>query len=98
MLILKRNATRDYLDFAARADHLGKEKFRAALDRFDELYPQPKGESALLRLQVQLAEPLPLDLEDTRLDDYKNFGEPWTDWNHVRDICVELALAIFDHL
>ena len=98
VLILKRNATRDYLDFAALADHMGKEKFHAALDRFDELYPQPNGESALLQLQVQLAEPLPFDLEDTQLDEYKNLSEPWTDWNHVRDICVELALAIFDHL
>lgn len=98
VLILKRNATRDYLDFAALADHMGKEKFQAALDRFDTLYPQPNGESALVQLQVQLAEPLPYDLETTHLDEYKNLGKPWTDWNHVRHICGQLALAIFEHL
>ena len=40
-LILKRNATRDYLDFVALADQLGGEKTAAALSDFDRLYPRP---------------------------------------------------------
>ncbi len=98
VLILKRNATRDYLDFAALADHMGKEKFLASLDAFDDIYPQPNGESALVQLQVQLADPMPFDLDETDLGEYENLRKPWTDWNYVRDVCVELAIAIFDNL
>jgi hypothetical protein len=39
VLILKRNATRDYLDFVALADHMGTEKMVEALRPFDHLYP-----------------------------------------------------------
>ncbi|MBQ6473328.1 MAG: hypothetical protein IJJ33_15185 [Victivallales bacterium] len=43
ILILKRNATRDYLDFIAMAKALGDEKMLEALDKFDALYPQSNG-------------------------------------------------------
>jgi len=49
VLILQRNATRDYLDFVALADHLGTEEMVAALRPFDRLYPQPNEESAFQR-------------------------------------------------
>jgi hypothetical protein len=98
ILILKRNATRDYLDFAALADHMGTQKFFSAISRFDELYPQENNESALLQLQIQLAEPLPFDLEETRLDEYKNIRNDWADWKRIREICINLALSIFDFL
>lgn len=39
VLILKRNATRDYLDFVALADYLGEEKTISALESFDNLIP-----------------------------------------------------------
>lgn len=57
ILILKRNATRDYLDFAALADALGPEGAGAALSRLDELYPQDSGQSALQQLLVQISAP-----------------------------------------
>src|SRR5690606_29716870 len=53
ILILKRNATRDYLDFVALADGMGEDAVADALKRFDRLYPQQSGESALQQLQVQ---------------------------------------------
>jgi len=74
---------------------MGNEKFTAAVDRFDKLYTQPNDESALVQLQVQLAEPLPYDLEGTRLAEYKNLREDWADWNRVRQVCTALALSIF---
>jgi hypothetical protein len=40
LLILRRNATRDYLDFVALADHMGGDRMVEALRRFDRLYPQ----------------------------------------------------------
>jgi hypothetical protein len=45
VLILKRNATRDYVDFVAMHDRLGMKGTLAAMSSFDRLYPQPNGES-----------------------------------------------------
>lgn len=98
VLILKRNATRDYLDFVALADQIGSQNAAEALNRFDDLYPQPNGQSALHQLVIQLAEPLPYDLEDTRLDEYRNLDPKWHNWGAVRSACGELSTAIFDSL
>jgi hypothetical protein len=95
-LILKRNATRDYLDFVALADHLGAETSAKALREFDELYPQPSGESALQQLQIQLSNPLPYDLEETKLSEYKNLARKWQDWRDVKKACAKFATALFD--
>ena len=62
VLILKRNATRDYLDFLALAELLGDAAVLKALETFDALYPQPNGASAFQQLQIQLANPQPFDL------------------------------------
>lgn len=96
VLILKRNATRDYLDFVALADHIGPEKVVDALRSFDNLYPQPNDESALQQLQIQLAQPLPYDLEELNLDEYKNLSQRWRDWENVKVACVDTATLIFD--
>jgi len=98
VLILKRNATRDYLDFCALAEHLGEEETLAALRRFDELYPQPNGESALLQLQIQLAEPLPFDLDEVDLAEYKHVAAQWGQWSRVREACLRHATSIFERL
>jgi len=95
-LILKRNATRDYLDFVALANQLGDEKTAKALSDFDRLYPQPNDESALQQLQIQLANPLPYDLEETRLTEYKNLAPKWQDWRTVKDACNHCATVVFD--
>jgi hypothetical protein len=95
-LILRRNATRDYLDFAALADQLGGEGTAEALKGLDRLYPQPNKASALQQLQIQLANPLPYDLEGTRLTDYKNLAAKWHDWKVVAKTCAHLATTIFD--
>ena len=98
VLILKRNATRDYLDFVALADHLGAEKTVCALQQFDQLYPQPNEESALQQLQIQLAQPLPYDLEEHNLDEYKNLDQRWRNWQNVKAACVDCATLIFDRI
>lgn len=95
-LILSRNATRDYLDFVALADSLGKEATAKALQRLDELYPQPNGESALQQLQIQLANPLPYDLEQMNLPEYKNLDPRWHDWKNVKKACSHNAASIFN--
>lgn len=98
VLILKRNATRDYLDFVALAEHIGEEKTVGALEPFDRLYPQSNEESALQQLQVQLANPLPYDLEELNLVEYKNLDPRWHDWGAVKGACVRLAVLIFDRI
>ncbi len=91
VLIVKRNATRDYLDFVALADLLGRDETLKALESFDRLYPQPNGQSARQQLQVQLANPLPYDLDDTNLREYKKLKPEYQDWSSVTDKCRALA-------
>jgi len=98
LLILKRNATRDYLDFVALADHMGDEAVALALEPFDRLYPQPNGQSALQQLQVQLASALPFDLEETELSEYKNLNPRWHDWQAVKATCARLSSLVFDRV
>jgi hypothetical protein len=98
VLILKRNATRDYLDFVALADHMGDENVANALRSFDRLYQQDSGESPLQQLQVQLANALPYDLEETELSEYKSLEPRWHDWRMVKSACSHLAAAIFDRV
>jgi hypothetical protein len=98
VLILRRNATRDYLDFVALADRLGDEKLIEALQSFDRLYPQPNEESALQQLQIQLAQPLPYDLEELSLAEYKNLDLRWQNWESVKAACAGYAMLIFDRI
>lgn len=98
VLILKRNATRDYLDFVALSEHLGENRIAKALKRFDRLYPQSNRESALQQLQIQLAEPLPYDLEGLDLSEYKNLDSKWKCWTDVKNYCVDLSILIFDKI
>lgn len=96
VLILKRNATRDYIDVAALAAHMGDEKAAQAFDSFDRLYPQSNGQSSLQQLQIQLAHAMPYDLAETDLSEYKNLETQWHVWQTVASACAHLATLIFD--
>jgi hypothetical protein len=98
VLILKRNATRDYLDFAALSERIGPERVKKALALLDQLYPQTSGESAFQQLQVQLANPMPYDLENTDLREYRRLHPTWHDWNRVKEICANIAVDLFKSL
>ncbi len=98
ILILRRNATRDYLDFVAMYDRLGDPAAANALKSLDRLYPQPNKESPLQQLLVQLANPLPYDLEETRLGEYKRLVPRWRDWGVVKAACARCATSLFDRL
>jgi hypothetical protein len=98
VLILKRNATRDYLDFIALADHMGDRDVAVALQPFDRLYQQSNGESPLQQLQAQLANVLPYDLKETELNEYKNLAPRWHDWQAVKAACSHIATTIFDRV
>lgn len=94
VLALKRNATRDYLDIAAMSCMLGDDGVGNALSKFDAYYPQPNGASPLQQLANQLANPLPFDLDDTDLSQYKHLDKRYQDWNRVRDICAHIAVVV----
>lgn len=98
ILILKRNATRDYLDFVALAAHIGDDRVAAELASFDALYPQENGESALQQLQVQLANAMPFDLDEVApgLSEYKHLTARWHDWRTVKAECARISVALFD--
>jgi hypothetical protein len=98
VLILKRNATRDYLDFVAMHDKLGGPASAEAMRPFDRLYPQPNRESPLQQLVVQLANPLPYDLAETRLGEYRQLVPQWRDWSAVKQSCARCATLLFDRL
>ena len=96
VLILKRNATRDYLDFVALADRQGDRSTKNALRDFDELYPQPNKASALQQLQIQLAKPMPYDLDATRLDEYRDIDPKWREWTNVEKEALRIAEWIME--
>ena len=91
VLILKRNATRDYLDFIALAELVGDSETLRALSTFDALYPQPNGASVFQQLQIQLAQPQPFDLDSTDLKEYKHLKKSYQNWTVVKDRCIYFA-------
>lgn len=85
-------------DFAALAERIGPVRVKQALNTLDQLYPQKSGESALQQLEVQLANPMPYDLDDTDLREYRKLHPKWHDWSSVKEICATIAVDLFKRL
>lgn len=83
-LIVRRNATRDYIDFVALWDHLGTTRAQDALRTLDALYPQEGDTTVTQQLALQLSEPKPWDLSQTELSQYKELQAPYTNWNEIK--------------
>lgn len=69
-LVLRRNATRDYLDVVALADRLGAAAAARVIVGMDDYYEDQLGPGGLrvaTQLAKQLAEPAPYDLSDVDL-------------------------------
>jgi hypothetical protein len=99
-LVLRRNATRDYLDLVALCDRLGAEVSRVLVG-IDEWYADqrgPGGERIATQLAKQLAEPKPYDLSEVDLGRYRRLDARWQDWLAVADACRGLAVAMLDRL
>ena len=52
----------------------------------------------LQHIQIQLTNPLPYDLEETRLTEYQNLAPKWQDWKAVKVACSHCATAVFDRV
>lgn len=94
VLIVKRNTTRDFIDFVALTDHLGMKRALQALTTLDSLYPQEGEASVTQQLALQLAEPKPWDLSKTDLIRYKNLKPPYTDWKEIKRRALTLSQKI----
>ncbi len=93
-LALSRNQTRDYLDIAALADHIGLDEAAAVLGGIDAYYADVnrRPESVATQLVRQLADPRPRDVEvTTQLASYKALAPRWQEWSAVTAVLAALA-------
>ena len=98
-LVLRRNATRDYLDVVALADRLGLEtaaRVAVEIDAYYEDQRGPAGERVATQLVKQLAEPTPYDRADVDLSEYRQLDARWRDWRAVEAASRALAHRMLD--
>jgi hypothetical protein len=97
-LILQRNATRDYLDFAALADRLGPAAV-SVVTEMDDYYTDQRGVGGsriASQLARQLAEPTPYDLSELDLHHHRGLLPRWREWAEVATVCRQIAAAVLD--
>jgi hypothetical protein len=100
-MIVSRNATRDYIDFAALAKRMGIEDTVEVLSDFDDFYSdliRGNQASPIVQLIRQLAEPKPGDLEQIDLSQYKGIQTPFDSWDYIVNICEEISVELGDRL
>lgn len=98
-LCLMRNATRDYLDFAALADRLGEDRAASVVLEMDDYYADqlgPGDRRVATQVAKQLAEPRPYDLSEVDLLSYRRLRRRWQDWSAVSDLCRRVAVRALD--
>lgn len=96
-MIISRNATRDYIDFAALAKHMGVDGTVDALKHFNAYYSDMiRGNQAspIIQLIRQLAEPKPGDLVGIDLSEYKGIKFPFDSWKNIAKICGDISVAL----
>lgn len=100
-LVLRRNATRDYLDVVALADRLGAGGGARVIVGMDDYYEDqlgPGGRRVATQLAKQLADPAPYDLSEVDLAHYRKLEGRWRDWSNVVKAARRLAADVLDLL
>lgn len=100
-LVLRRNATRDYLDVVALADRLGLAPAARVILGMDDYYADqlgPGGRRVATQVVKQLADPLPYDRSDVDLAHYRRLAGRWREWDAVVRAARALAAAVPDIL
>lgn len=99
-LVLRRNATRDHLDFVALAERLRPEAAAVALGLDDYYADQigPGGRRVATQLARQLADPAPYDLSEVDLQHYRRLEPRWRDWDRVVTALRGVAADMLDLL
>ncbi len=93
-LIMCRNSTRDYAEFAELVDSMETQTAAVVLAGMDRYYcgQQPKNQWVATQLVRRLADPKPSDEHDTRMSG----PEAEADWAKVRQRCLAVAVAILE--
>ena len=97
-LMLRRNATRDYLDVIALARKLG-DRAAGELLRMDEYYEDqigPGGSRVCTQVVKQLADPAPYDLSEVDLRHYRRLDPSLRVWEKVVAASRALAMDVLD--
>lgn len=97
-LVLRRNATRDHLDVAARAGTLGDgaPAVLAGMDDYYDVTGAPTDDPVATQVIRQLAEPAPYDLDEVELPRYRELDRRWQDWASVADALADLSTRTLD--
>jgi len=100
-MIISRNATRDYIDFAALAKHMGIKEATEVLSNFNDFYSdliRGSQASPIVQLIRQLAEPKPGDFDQIDLSLYKGIQPPFDSWEFIQKICEEISVELGDRV
>ncbi|HEX7243973.1 MAG TPA: nucleotidyl transferase AbiEii/AbiGii toxin family protein [Solirubrobacterales bacterium] len=98
-LIVRRNQTRDYLDLAALADHMGVDRAAEVLADIDRYYADQSGEGDGVASQLvrQLSDPQPADpAVVSQLSSYRRLRKRWSDWDAVKETLGEIAASMVE--
>lgn len=93
-----RNATRDYVDFAALAAVAGDEGAVVSLLKSDQRYGHLQAHSVAYSIARALASPDPRDLSEIDLSNYKGLVDPWRDWSQVAEACRRIGILLGQRL
>jgi heme transporter len=93
-LIMFRNSSRDYAEFAELVDAMEAETAAVVLAGMDRYYrcQSPKRQWIATQLVRRLADPHPADLDD----DHWPEPDAKTDWDEVRQHCLSVAVAMLE--
>jgi hypothetical protein len=100
-LVLRRNATRDYLDVVALAERMGPRDAARVILGMDDYYEDqlgPGGRRVATQLAKQLADPVPYDLSEVDLAHYRELETRWRDWESVTAASRRLASEVLNLL
>ncbi len=97
-LAYDRNATRDYLDFAALTECAAPPAVLDALLKLDARYGALQTASVGLEVAKALCAAAPFDLDESELPHYKGLTEKWHHWETTRTICHRFGALLGEAL
>mgnify|MGYP007080472276 CR=1 FL=1 len=97
-LAYDRNATRDYLDFAALTECASPPTVLDALLKLDARYGALQTASVGLEVAKALCAAAPFDLDESELPRYKELTEKWHRWETTRTICQRFGVLLGEAL
>lgn len=90
-LAYARNATRDFVDFAALASCADPEEVLTSLLKSDPRYGSLQSGSVSMEIAKRLSDPHPYDLSEIDLRQYKGLDARWASWDSVAGSCRDIG-------